>query len=249
MFGTFIHDEYNFESAKEIRDALEDIASPNDTWGWASAGIYFFRKVDTHEILYIGLASNLGSRFAQHNGLVKFQEDGCKFNYLKEYLSKNEKIGLTVFVQSVLEQTKVAASINEDFLLPDANGIDSIKFTEGYLIRLHEIVEGKKPVWNIANGDKRGQILANDSVGPYLLKCVDPNLKSPFTSKHTLRELAEDKCSWRAAEETEMHVIRMMALNYPGMTLERAAKWYKNKGFHYYERLLKNGYFDFLNGK
>ena len=42
MFGTVIIDAYRKDEAMEMANAIDDLCSPNDTYGWASAGIYCF---------------------------------------------------------------------------------------------------------------------------------------------------------------------------------------------------------------
>ena len=42
MFGTVIIDAYRKEETRELAEAIEDLCSPNDNYGWASAGIYCF---------------------------------------------------------------------------------------------------------------------------------------------------------------------------------------------------------------
>ena len=42
MFGTVIIDAYRKEEALEMADAIADLCSPTDNYGWASAGIYCF---------------------------------------------------------------------------------------------------------------------------------------------------------------------------------------------------------------
>lgn len=63
-------DAYTKEEKEEIAEALDDLCSPNDNYGWASAGIYSFWDYNTKEIFYIGLAVDLTERFKQHNGLM-----------------------------------------------------------------------------------------------------------------------------------------------------------------------------------
>lgn len=42
MFGTVIIDAYRKEEAMEMANAIDDLCSPKDNYGWASAGIYCF---------------------------------------------------------------------------------------------------------------------------------------------------------------------------------------------------------------
>lgn len=82
MFGTVIIDAYRKEEALEIADAIDDLCSPTDNYGWASARIYCFWDYYAEAVLYIGLAGNLAERFKQHNGILPIKEDRNK-NKLK----------------------------------------------------------------------------------------------------------------------------------------------------------------------
>ncbi|WP_149096184.1 hypothetical protein [Paenibacillus terrae] len=73
MFGTIIIDAYTENDAEEIAFALDDLCSANDSYGWASSGIYCYWNYYTKEPYYIGLAVDLTERFKQHNGLIKFE--------------------------------------------------------------------------------------------------------------------------------------------------------------------------------
>ncbi len=42
MFGTVIIDAYRKEEILEMANAIDDLCSPTDNCGWASAGIYCF---------------------------------------------------------------------------------------------------------------------------------------------------------------------------------------------------------------
>ncbi|WP_268056013.1 hypothetical protein [Clostridium estertheticum] len=42
MFGTVIIDEYKKDEKEQIANTLDDLCSPKDMYGWASAGVYCF---------------------------------------------------------------------------------------------------------------------------------------------------------------------------------------------------------------
>ena len=84
MFGTVIIDAYTKDETEALAYAIDDICCPSDNYGWASAGIYCFWDYNTHEVLYIGLASDLYERFRQHNGLLPMQNEGCKYKQIQE---------------------------------------------------------------------------------------------------------------------------------------------------------------------
>ena len=51
MFGTIIVDSYSKDEIDIIVDSLDEICSPNDFYGWSSAGIYSFWNYYTKEII------------------------------------------------------------------------------------------------------------------------------------------------------------------------------------------------------
>ena len=55
VFGTIIMDSYKADEAESMSQNIDEICSPMDTVGWASAGIYSFWDYYTKDVLYIGL--------------------------------------------------------------------------------------------------------------------------------------------------------------------------------------------------
>lgn len=96
MFGTVIIDAYTKDETEALAYAIDDICCPSDNYGWASAGIYCFWDYNTHEVLYIGLASDLYERFRQHNGLLPMQNEGCKYKQIQEYFISHTKLGYSI---------------------------------------------------------------------------------------------------------------------------------------------------------
>lgn len=82
MFGTIIMDSNKADEAEQMANNIDEICSPMDSLGWASAGIYSFWDYYTKEVLYIGLASDLCIRFKQHNGLHSIAENACKIRQM-----------------------------------------------------------------------------------------------------------------------------------------------------------------------
>lgn len=87
MFGTVIIDAYRKEEALEMADAIDDLCSPTDNYGWASAGIYCFWDYYAEAVLYIGLAGDLAERFKQHNGILPIKE-GSKQKQIEDYFQE-----------------------------------------------------------------------------------------------------------------------------------------------------------------
>lgn len=167
MFGTIIIDAYSKDEKVEMADAIEEICSPNDNMGWASAGIYCFWDYYIEEILYIGLASDLSDRFKQHNGINHVSDSSCKYQKIEEYFKSNERLGYSIFVQSPLSQPlthrnkntyeKFAKQENapvEDIL--SEQGREDIKQVEGILIEAFRRRHGQFPPWNEVGGSKDG---------------------------------------------------------------------------------------------
>ena len=167
MFGTVIIDAYRKEETLEMADAIDDLCSPTDNYGWASAGIYCFWDYYAEAVLYIGLAGDLAERFKQHNGILPIKE-GSKQKQIEDYFSRNERLGYTIFVQSPLSQPlvhrnrkvyeKFAKQQNspiEDML--SEQGRDDIKRVEGILIESFRRKYGHFPLWNSMGGSMVGQ--------------------------------------------------------------------------------------------
>ncbi|MBN2589476.1 MAG: GIY-YIG nuclease family protein [Sedimentisphaerales bacterium] len=133
---------------------MEEICLPNDIYGWAPSGIYSFWNYYTKEIYYIGLAVDLGERFKQHNNILPITDNGCKYKQINNYFSKNQKLGYSIFVQSLLSQ--VQTHRNQTSLHFDENNEwisfeskENIKIIEGSFIGAFK----KEPV-NFRNGIK-----------------------------------------------------------------------------------------------
>lgn len=94
MFGTIIMDSYKSDEVELMSQYIDDLCSPMDLYGWASAGIYSFWDYYTKEILYIGLASDLYVRFRQHNGLLPISENACKFKQIRSYFPCMKDLGI-----------------------------------------------------------------------------------------------------------------------------------------------------------
>ncbi len=78
MLGTIIRDLYIKEETREIKDALDDIASPRDNYGFSSVGVYCYFDPETLSVLYIGLARDLTQRFCHHNGTTRSSQRAAK---------------------------------------------------------------------------------------------------------------------------------------------------------------------------
>lgn len=254
VFGTVIIDAYTKNETMEIVDALEDLCSPNDSYGWASAGIYCFWDYNTHEVLYIGLASDLATRFRQHNGILPV-EQGSKQKKIEEYFETHEKLGYSIFVQSTLSQPLVHrnraqyekfAKQNharvEDML--SEQGIADIKCVEGILIEAYRKNNGQFPPWNEVGGSIAGQTRALPNNVNIVRSFSHPEAYAlnPIVSRCTLRELSNNS-TWEWYENY-LHAVRMYMLIF-GMEYEDAMNFTeKNDPLGTLQRMQKDEYFE-----
>ena len=255
MFGTVIIDAYSKEETKELATAIEDLCSPNDSYGWASAGIYSFWDYYTHEILYLGLASDLHERFCQHNGLHPISPEACKFVQIQEYFNNHDKLGYTIFVQSPLSQPLVHRNKAQYEKIAHENGAavqdytseqgkNDIKRVEGILIEAYRKEYGIFPPWNKIGGSIAGQ----NRVKKYNINIVksfcNPQLYrvNPIVSRSTIRELSNN--ATYAYFENYLHAVRMLMLVF-GCDYPEALKLQNSfDRFNSYSRIVKEGYLD-----
>lgn len=255
MFGTVILDAYSPDETKELSDAIDDLCCPNDGYGWASAGIYSFWDYNTHEVLYIGLASDLAVRFKQHNGLLSMPEEGCKYAYIQEYFNSHDKLGYTMFVQSPLSQPmvhrnrelfqKMASEHNstiQDYV--SDQGIADIKRVEGILIEAYNKYYGRFPTWNKVGGSIAGQKRVMPNNINIVKSFSNPQLYaiSPIVSRSTIRELSNNPTY--EGFESFLHVARVYTLIF-GMDYSDALNFANNTDtFGWYQKMSDAGYLE-----
>ena len=225
MFGTVIIDAYSKNETEEMAKAIDDLCSPNDNYGWASAGIYSFWDYDKHEVLYIGLARDLSERFCQHNGLLKIPLDACKYNQIEDYFKTHKRLGYTIFVQSSMNQPLVHRNkssyqdiaVEEDGAVENninIQGIESIKEVEGLLIEAYKKAYGVFPSWNKVGGSIVGQKNVRENNINIVKSFCNPEMYkvNPIVSRSTIRELSNNS-SYVYFEEF-FHAVRMIMLKY-----------------------------------
>ncbi|MFP2897303.1 hypothetical protein [Corallococcus sp. 4LFB] len=158
MLGTVMLDVFKKDETQQIADALDQLCSADDNYGWASTGVYSFFNPETKETLYLGLAQDLTERFRQHTGGLACDPRCCKKDKIDAYFQVNERLGFGVFVQSPLSQPVIRRKgrAGGDFEDDDLAGLDDAQYAEGLLIEAHRLAYGKFPPWNVIGGDKRG---------------------------------------------------------------------------------------------
>lgn len=255
MFGTVILDAYTKEETEELAFAIDDLCSPNDGYGWSSAGIYSFWDYDTNKILYIGLASDLYERFRQHNGLLPISYEACKYVQIQEYFKSHGKLGYTIFVQSPLSQPCIhrnkelykAIAIEENTSVENyvsTQGIDDIKRVEGILIESYRSATGRFPPWNKVGGSIVGQQNVMKNNINIVNSFCTPQLynENPIVSKSTIRELSNN--SIYVSYETYLHSAREFVLTF-GLDYQNALELQnRNDIFNNYQRIVNAGYLD-----
>lgn len=250
MFGTIIIDAYEENEVDEIIDALDDLCNPNDNYGWSSSGIYCFWDYYTKEIYYIGLASDLKTRFMQHNGIQEVDSNSCKLLQIKDYFSCKKKLGYTIFVQSPLSQPIVGRNKKryKDFIgdtftpiedYAGSEGKEHMKEVEGILIEAYKKQFKKFPKWNKVGGSKYGQ--KSSVIGNYqIVKAFNTTSYHPLVSRSTLRELSD--CPTYERYENDLHGIRMFMLS-SGKSFNDSVNFLKNmNAIISYDELIKEKY-------
>lgn len=253
MFGTVIIDAYTKDETEALAYAIDDICCPSDNYGWASAGIYYFWDYNTHEVLYIGLASDLYERFRQHNGLLPMQNEGCKYKQIQEYFMSHTKLGYSIFVQSPLSQPIVHR--NKDYYEQFAaenhvnlknytteQGIKDIKRVEGILIEAYRKSYGHFPKWNKVGGSIEGQQRVMKHNINIVKSFSNPQLfeMNPIVSRSTIRELSDNPTY--EGFESFLHAVRMCVLLF-GMDYYEALKFHnEHDSFGWYHQMCSEGY-------
>lgn len=217
MLRTIILDAYRENEKKEISDALNMICNPNDTYGWASAGIYAYWDYESKEILYVGLAVDLNERFKQHNGFYSgVDPKTCKKDQIDAYFSSHEKLGFSIVVQSPLSQPSIKKVQNQfaDLFEKDSgaaeqgkDGIDEIQRLEGILIESYRKLNKNFPTWNKMSGSLRGQCAVRPA-NQTALRVLANHQTHYLTARSTLREIAANSTLERY--ENYLHAARML---------------------------------------
>lgn len=200
MLLSVVLDAYTRDAAKEVLAAVHDLFRPDVSSGWAAVGLYAYWNPDSHELLYVGLARDLGNRFAQHNGLMSCPAKACKREQIRDYFENHDVLGFSVIAQSAYLQG-MGERFPEDVYNVMQNG-------EGHLIQAHVDATGAKPVWNRVGGSSVGQAM-NVEHPSTMCEIVTNARDSLLVARRTLRLLsAEPTSEWF---EHTLHTARMHA--------------------------------------
>jgi hypothetical protein len=183
MLCTLMLDAYRRDEAEDVHDALQRLLWPGQP-DWSPMGVYAYWNRATHELLYVGLASDLPERFAQHNGLVH-HTGGNKKSQIDDYFAGNEYLGFSVLVQSrAVEIFDLVAALDHTL---GAASSDIISVGEGQLIEIHRLVHGNRPPWNATGGSQSGQRWA--TAAGARLEVLSGQRDSLFVCRHAIRAL------------------------------------------------------------
>ncbi len=240
MLATVIVNRYVSADVVALADAIDELCSPNDTYGWSSSGVYCFWNFDTKEILYLGLAIDLALRFRQHNGLSACPENCCKRAQIAAHFQIHAHLGFSVFVQSSIVQSIThrwegrhpgeLEWIAENFGYFDADQVkgdlnpqvvDALRKTEGAMLAAHKKDHGRFPVWNERGGLKRKYAESKFETARHFMRSFTRShpRDDPFTARSTFQELAAK--SLRERYERFLHAARMHMLIF-GVSLHQA---------------------------
>jgi hypothetical protein len=201
---TVIYDAYKTTERAEVHEALSTLLSSGQR-DWSPEGVYAYWDRTTHDILYLGLASELPTRFAQHNGLTS-HGGGNKTKEINRHFASNERLGFTILIQSK------AIGLMEQIQTLDptmgATAARTIAVGEGQLIEMHRLLHGRRPAWNRTGGSRGGKRYATRA--PALLDLLAARRESLFAARHSLR-VTTGSFRLRLFEAT-IHASRMRAM-------------------------------------
>jgi predicted GIY-YIG superfamily endonuclease len=255
MLATWIRDVYAYEDRAEMRAAIDDIASPLDSYGFASAGVYVFFDPAKFEALYIGLARDLSQRFAQHNGLAGLLISGCKRVQLEKWFTQHKSLGYAIFVQSHIGQVAVSRQVgtmsaeyydeeNDAFWGYGESGLETIKANEGVLIAAFLRRHGRLPRWNKIGGAVRSRERATDGIYAQL-DLATGQIDSLLLARRTIRELSGDPTAMSYEEALDVgrlhSILKTFGAGVDSLTILKSLEEEANNQRHINPELLEVG--------
>lgn len=205
MLCTVIWDVYRSDERRDVLSAMQTLFRLGGA-DWSRKGVYAYWDPEIHELLYVGLATDLADRFAQHNGLIA-HGGGNKFELIDAWFAGHETLGTTLLLQAAaVELLDVLYGLSPT-LGVEASSISQI--AEGQLIELHRLERGRRPPWNKVGGSTLGAEWARPS-GRSVIRLLSAAEDSLFVARRTLRSLVSDGDAMRF--EAVVHAARMRAL-------------------------------------
>jgi hypothetical protein len=232
MLATIMLDTFSSDEREAIADALDVLCSPNDNYAFSCTGVYVFWSVPDREIMYIGLASNVGRRVRQHLGLIDCDAKSCKCKEIDRYFTNQQLLGCAFVVQSKLtqvlsrkEQDVVWSASDEDAVEKyekDMFGArENIVVAEGGFIELFYRLSSRLPAWNKVHGSNRGRKRVTNKLVEtcQLLSSLSGVALSELNARATLREIANN--ATYCEHELFLHGARMQVVSL-GRSLDEA---------------------------
>lgn len=246
MLSNIILDAFSADRADEMAASIDELCPPEGGGPFASSGVYAFWDPETRDLLYIGLARDLGIRFRQHAGLMSCDPKFCKVEWVSLHFEDHALLGYSMMPQSPLDQadcSRARADLRGRAL--DAlrefgeYGVDEISRVEGQLIQAYVNRTGSLPPWNKIGGSMLGADAATEDTEP-LLDLLRARYRHALTARRELRVLAGDPTVTRF--ENLLHVARFEMLMQNGagsdellhaevLRLSSAPDWTGSEGF------------------
>ena len=258
MLATVILDVFSLERAEELAAAIDELCPPAGGGPFASSGLYAFWDPASRDLLYLGLARDLGIRFRQHSGLLSCDSKGCKVEHVRCWFQHHALLGHSILPQSPLDQADCArarapycddlrarAALEEQA----APGEEELRAAEGQLLQANVNRYGHLPPWNTYGGSKHGAARATSNTEP-MLDLMRARYRHTLTSRLATRDLANHALA--AYYENILHAARWnMLLRYEGADdemlraeIERLAAGPDWSGSGSFRQLLDSGYLD-----
>jgi hypothetical protein len=191
MLAMVIRDVYSYAERWDFRASLKTLL-PTSGNIWSPAGVYCFWDPQSHDALYVGLASNLANRFAEHNGIRR--GTGNKSRQVKEWFRSHDRLGYSIVVQSAVSDDKYEGASRRG---------------EGQLIEGHRLRFGSIPPWNQMGASLEGSAKAGVLTGAWF-DMLTGRQDSLVVSRRTIRGLNMD---WDAEmKESDLLVARVPPL-------------------------------------
>lgn len=187
-----------------MREALRRLSSITAS-GFHRSGIYCFWDPDTSDILYLGLATTLSERFAQHTALSDRSARGNKRKQIKEWFESHDRLGYSILIQSA-------------FVEGFSDGGDTpqsiVATGEGQLIDAYVKQFGTLPLWNRIGGSVDGAAWSGP-LTPGYFRLLTGQSDGLIVSRRSIRDLSADDDA--IDHEMTLHGARMNALHRFGM--------------------------------
>ncbi len=190
-FSTLLAFQYGMDERSEVPKVIRAITSAAGP-GWSSSGVYVFWDPKSKRVLYVGKATDLATRIADHNGLHAGSGAASKWGRVKGLIDSRGSAGLTLVMAppEIRRAEKTAQAryrVRVGRIVPVADPIratfesDIVRFSaaanfaiaavESALIRRYADNGNLWPEWNDAEGAMWGRDLAASlPIAPWVVR-------------------------------------------------------------------------------